>query len=136
MCDMKVDTYFSIGNGKCIMPLQTEIMVQHYSFLQNISIILVSYHTKNAANEAEHCSSKLNGLADTEASTESTTNDETRHDNDSPEKQETAEESSELDRRLTQRLMARYWKPRKSLASRLKGNLVSNMYFAYWQQLV
>ena len=63
----------------------------------------------------------MNGIADTEGSVESSTNDEASHDNDNPEIQETVEESADLDRRLTQRLMARYWKPRQSLANRLKG---------------
>ena len=34
-------------------------------------------------------------------------------------------EEEKLDRDLTQRLMAKYWKPRKSLAHRLKGKLCS-----------
>ena len=34
-------------------------------------------------------------------------------------------EEEKLDRDLTQRLMAKYWKPRKSIAHRLKGKLCS-----------
>ena len=60
---------------------------------------------------------------DAEAGTKariSTSNSETTGDEDKTKTQQVEADMIEMDN--TQRLMARYWEPRKSLASRLHGN--------------
>ena len=77
--------------------------------------ILDNNAVQTEESSAENNKTNINGDKKCNES-ESTDEDEMKRINSEEEK---------LDRDLTQRLMAKYWKPRKSIAHRLKGKLCS-----------